>query len=40
MQRYLRDLGTYRSHHESTRFEAHATMLGRVRLGLPIWEDE
>jgi 3-hydroxy-9,10-secoandrosta-1,3,5(10)-triene-9,17-dione monooxygenase len=38
MQRYLRDLVTYRSHHESTQFEAHATMLGRVRFGLPMWE--
>jgi 3-hydroxy-9,10-secoandrosta-1,3,5(10)-triene-9,17-dione monooxygenase len=39
MQRYLRDLATYRSHHESTQFEAHATMLGRVRFGLSMWED-
>lgn len=38
IQRYLRDLLTYRSHHESTQFEAHATMLGRVRFGLPMWE--
>ncbi len=39
MQRYLRDLVTYRSHHESTQFEAHATMLARVRLGLPMWDE-
>jgi 3-hydroxy-9,10-secoandrosta-1,3,5(10)-triene-9,17-dione monooxygenase len=39
MQRYLRDVSTYRSHHESTQFEAHATMLGRVRFGLPMWEE-
>lgn len=38
IQRYMRDLLTYRSHHESTQFEAHATMLGRVRFGLPMWE--
>jgi 3-hydroxy-9,10-secoandrosta-1,3,5(10)-triene-9,17-dione monooxygenase len=38
MQRYLRDLLTYRTHHESTQFEAHATMLGRVRFGLLMWE--
>ncbi|MGZ4791212.1 MAG: acyl-CoA dehydrogenase family protein [Ilumatobacteraceae bacterium] len=38
LQRYLRDMVTYRSHHESTQFEAHATMLGRVRFGLPMWE--
>lgn len=38
LQRYLRDLLTYHSHHESTQFEAHATMLGRVRFGLEMWE--
>lgn len=38
IQRYLRDLLTYRSRHELTQFEAHATMLGRVRFGLPMWE--
>jgi 3-hydroxy-9,10-secoandrosta-1,3,5(10)-triene-9,17-dione monooxygenase len=38
LQRYLRDLLTYHTHHESTQFEAHATMLGRVRFGLEMWE--
>ena len=38
LQRYLRDMLTYHSHHESTQFEAHATMLGRVRFGLEMWE--
>lgn len=39
MQRYMRDLLTYRSHHESTQFEAHATMLGRVKFGLSMWDE-